>query len=75
MAGFFIRGENLKKRQKLWNQLLIAGKNLMLCGMNIMVLFLKSKKSAVKAIENWNIALKLDSTKTNLIKEIENCGK
>jgi tetratricopeptide (TPR) repeat protein len=36
---------------------------------------LKKQKKCVPAIENWNISLKLDSTKTNLIKEIENCGK
>jgi Tfp pilus assembly protein PilF len=36
---------------------------------------LKKQKKCNKAIENWNIALKLDSTKTNLIKEIEDCVK
>ncbi len=36
---------------------------------------LKAQKKCDKAIENWNIALKLDSTKSNLIKEIENCKK
>lgn len=36
---------------------------------------LKKQKKCTKAIENWNIALKLDSTKIHLIKEIENCGK
>jgi len=36
---------------------------------------LKKQKKCKEAIENWNIALKLDSTKTNLIKEIENCRK
>jgi tetratricopeptide (TPR) repeat protein len=36
---------------------------------------LRKQKKCSKAIENWNIALKLDTTKTNLIKEIENCGK
>ncbi len=36
---------------------------------------LKKQKKCEKAIENWNIALKIDSTKTNLIKEIENCRK
>jgi predicted Zn-dependent protease len=34
---------------------------------------LKKQKKCSKAIENWNIAIKIDSTKTNLIKEIENC--
>jgi Tfp pilus assembly protein PilF len=34
---------------------------------------LKKQKKCSKAIENWNIALKIDSTKTNLLKEIENC--
>jgi Tfp pilus assembly protein PilF len=36
---------------------------------------LKKEKRCKKAVENWNIALKLDSTKTELLKEIENCGK
>ena len=36
---------------------------------------LKKQRKCTKAIENWNIALKLDSTKIHLIKEIENCGK
>jgi len=36
---------------------------------------LKKQKKCVKAIENWSIAIKIDSTKTNLIKEIENCGR
>jgi tetratricopeptide (TPR) repeat protein len=36
---------------------------------------LKKQKKCEKAIENWDIALKIDSTKTNLIKEIENCKR
>jgi len=36
---------------------------------------LKKQKKYTKAIENWNIAIKLDSKKVNLIKEIENCKK
>lgn len=36
---------------------------------------LKKQRKCQAAIENWNIALKLDSTKTNLIKEVENCKK
>jgi len=36
---------------------------------------LEKQKKCDKAIENWNIALKIDSTKTNLIKEINNCKK
>ena len=36
---------------------------------------LKRQKKCPKAVDNWNIALKLDSTKTDLIKEIENCKK
>jgi Tfp pilus assembly protein PilF len=36
---------------------------------------LKKEKKCAEAVTNWNIALKLDSTKTGLIKEIENCGK
>jgi tetratricopeptide (TPR) repeat protein len=36
---------------------------------------LKKQNKCAKAIENWNIAIRIDSTKKNLIKEIENCGK
>jgi tetratricopeptide (TPR) repeat protein len=36
---------------------------------------LKREKKCSEAILNWNIALKIDSTKTDLKKEIENCGK
>ena len=36
---------------------------------------LKKQGKCSKAVDNWNTALKLDSTKTELIKEIENCGK
>ena len=34
---------------------------------------LKKKKDCTDAVANWKIALKIDSSKTNLIKEIENC--
>jgi predicted Zn-dependent protease len=36
---------------------------------------LKKQKKCARAIENWNISIKLDSTKKNLVKEIENCRK
>jgi tetratricopeptide (TPR) repeat protein len=36
---------------------------------------LKKQKKCSKAIENWEISIKLDSTKTDLKKEIENCRK
>src|SRR5450759_510105 len=36
---------------------------------------LNKQKKCKEAIDNWNIALKIDSTKTELLKEIENCGK
>jgi tetratricopeptide (TPR) repeat protein len=36
---------------------------------------LKKQKKCDAAIENWNIALKLDGTKTSLTKEIEDCKK
>jgi Tfp pilus assembly protein PilF len=38
--------------------------------------FILSKQdNCSKAIENWNMAMQLDSTKTNLLEEIKNCGK
>jgi Tfp pilus assembly protein PilF len=36
---------------------------------------LKMEKRCDEAIKNWNISIKLDSTKTELLKEIKNCGK
>jgi Tfp pilus assembly protein PilF len=36
---------------------------------------LKAQKKCEKAIEYWRLALKLDSSKTLLQKEIDNCGK
>lgn len=36
---------------------------------------LKKEKKCSEAVTNWRIALKIDSTKTELLKEIENCGK
>jgi Tfp pilus assembly protein PilF len=36
---------------------------------------LKKQKKCTEAVNNWNIALQLDSTKTDLLKEIQNCGK
>lgn len=36
---------------------------------------LRDQKKCATAIENWKIAIRLDSTKINLSKEIENCGK
>jgi tetratricopeptide (TPR) repeat protein len=36
---------------------------------------LKKQKKCAEAINNWNTALKLDGSKTELIKEIQNCKK
>jgi Tfp pilus assembly protein PilF len=36
---------------------------------------LKKKKDCISAVNNWNIALKIDSSKTNLRKEIKDCQK
>jgi Tfp pilus assembly protein PilF len=36
---------------------------------------LKKLRNCEKAIENWKYAVKMDSTKTNLLQEIENCEK
>ena len=36
---------------------------------------MKKKRDCTNAVINWNIALKLDSTKLRLIKEIEKCQK
>ena len=36
---------------------------------------LKKQNKCSKAVENWKRSLELDSSKTDLIKEIENCKK
>lgn len=36
---------------------------------------LKKRRKCKEAVINWESALKIDSTKTHLLKEIENCGK
>lgn len=36
---------------------------------------LKKQKKCVKAVENWKRAIELDSSKTNLLNEIEKCQK
>jgi Tfp pilus assembly protein PilF len=36
---------------------------------------LRRQKKCEKAIENWKISIKLDPSKTHLLKEIENCGR
>jgi Tfp pilus assembly protein PilF len=36
---------------------------------------LKKQKKCNQAVINWNISLKLDNSKTELLKEIESCGK
>jgi predicted Zn-dependent protease len=36
---------------------------------------LRKQKKCSEAIKNWNIALQIDSTKTQLLKEIEDCKK
>jgi hypothetical protein len=36
---------------------------------------LQKQRKCKQAIENWEIAIKLDSSNTHLINEIENCGK
>jgi tetratricopeptide (TPR) repeat protein len=35
----------------------------------------KAMKKNIKAIESWKIAYKIDNRKSDLLKEIENCGK
>ena len=36
---------------------------------------LKKQKKCEEAVTNWKIALQIDSTKTDLLKEIQSCGK
>ena len=64
-----------KKAAKIMEQIISQGSNLSAEHYEHYGFILKKLKKCEKAIENWKIAIKLDSSKTYLNTEIENCGK
>ena len=68
----FKRGK-VKEAEKVFEEILSSGKEPDAEYFEHYGYILKKRKKCREAILNWNSALKMDSTKTNLIKEIENC--
>ena len=68
----FKRGK-VKEAEKVFEEILSSGKESDAEYFEHYGYILKKRKKCREAILNWNSALKMDSTKTNLIKEIENC--
>ena len=65
----------LREAEEIMEKAIELGKNSDAVMYEHLGYILKKQKNCTEAIRNWNIALKLDSTKTGLIKEIENCEK
>jgi tetratricopeptide (TPR) repeat protein len=70
----FKRGKT-KDAAKIMANIIESGTNLSAEHYEHYGYILKSLKKCEKASENWNMAIKLDSTKTELTGEIENCRK
>ena len=64
-----------KKAAKIMEQVIYQGSNLSAEHYEHYGFILKKLKKCEKAIENWEIAIQLDSSKNQLNNEIENCGK
>ena len=68
----FKRGK-VKEAEKVFEEILRSGKESDAEYFEHYGYILKKRRKCREAILNWNSALKMDSTKTNLIREIENC--
>jgi tetratricopeptide (TPR) repeat protein len=68
------RGKN-KEAARVMEEILKTGAKLSAVWYEHYGYILKELKKCDKAIETWNQALKIDSTKTELLKEIQNCKK
>jgi len=64
-----------RKAAKIMKQAISQGDNLVAEHYEHYGFILKKQKKRKKAIENWEIAIKLDSSKTYLKNEIENCRR
>lgn len=65
----------LQEAAKIIEEAINIGKNTDAVMYEHLGYILKKQKKCAEAIKNWNIAIKFDSSKTNLLKEIEDCGK
>jgi tetratricopeptide (TPR) repeat protein len=65
----------LREAQKIMEEIIGAGKVPDAEWYEHYGFILKKRNDCTEAVKNWNEALKLDSTKTNLIEEIDNCRK
>jgi Tfp pilus assembly protein PilF len=65
----------LQEAAKIMEAAISSGKNVDAVMYEHLGYILKKQKNCDEAIKNWNIAIKMDVTKTELLKEIENCGK
>jgi len=70
----FKRGK-VKDAAKIMESIITRGSNISAEYYEHYGFMLKSMKKCDKAIDNWNNAIKLDSTKTELKGEIENCKR
>ena len=68
------RGKN-KDAAKIMENIIEKGENISADHYEHYGFILKSLKKCDKAVDNWSVALKLDSTKTELNGEIENCKR
>ena len=64
-----------KDAAKIMEQVISQGSNLSAEHYEHYGFILRKLKQCKEAIENWKIAIQLDSSKSQLNKEIENCGK
>ena len=64
-----------KAAAKIMEQVIAQGSNLSAEHYEHYGFILKKLKKCKQAVENWEIAIKLDSSKNHLNNEIENCGK
>jgi tetratricopeptide (TPR) repeat protein len=64
-----------RKAAKIMEQIISRGTDLSAEHYEHYGFILKKQRNCKKAIENWEIAIKLDSSKSELIKEIENCRR
>ena len=65
----------LQEAAKIMEAAISSGKNVDAVMYEHLGYILKKQKNCNEAIKNWNIAIKMDDSKTELLKEIENCEK
>jgi len=74
-AWVLFKREKYKEAQKIMEKIIIKGEKQDAVWYEHLGYIFKAQKKCEKAVENWKVAIKLDSRKTELQNEIENCGK